>query len=76
MSTATILGIIQIVLAVLLTVVILMQSKGSGLGGVFGGGGEGNVYKSTQGLEKFLTVITIILAALFIGMAIVGMLVI
>ncbi|TES97099.1 preprotein translocase subunit SecG [Patescibacteria group bacterium] len=68
------LGIIQIIIAVLLTVVILMQSKGSGLGGIFGG--EGNVYKSKRGLDKSLMVATIVLAVIFIGLAIVGMFVI
>ncbi len=74
MDTLRILGIIQIIIAVLLTVVILMQSKGSGLGGIFGG--EGNVYKSKRGLDKSLMVATIVLAVIFIGLAIVGMFVI
>jgi len=74
MDTLKILGVIQIIIAVLLTVVILMQSKGSGLGGIFGG--EGNVYKSKRGLDKFLMIATIVLAVVFIGLAIVGMFVI
>jgi len=74
MDTSRILGIIQIIIAVLLTIVILVQSKGSGLGGIFGG--EGNVYKSKRGLDKFLMVATIVLAVIFIGLAVVGMFII
>ena len=56
--------IIQIVLAVLLAAAILFQQRGTGLGGVFGG--EGNVYRSRRGIEKFLFILTFVLAALFV----------
>lgn len=61
------LAIVQIVLAALLTVTILLQSKGTGLGGVFGG--EGNVYRTKRGAEKFLFVGTMVLAVLFLAVA-------
>lgn len=57
------LKIIQIILAILLTGVILLQQRGSGLGVAFGG--EGNVYRSRRGFEKFLFSATIIIAVLF-----------
>jgi len=56
--------IAQIVIAVLLMVAILMQNRGAGLGGVFGG--SGGVYLTKRGLEKKLFIVTIILAAIFI----------
>ncbi|MCX6794975.1 MAG: preprotein translocase subunit SecG [Candidatus Falkowbacteria bacterium] len=56
--------IAQIVVAILLMVAILMQSRGAGLGGVFGG--TGGVYLTKRGLEKKLFIATIILAAIFI----------
>lgn len=56
--------IIQVVVAVLLMVAILMQNRGAGLGGVFGG--TGGVYLTKRGLEKKLFIVTIILAAAFI----------
>lgn len=56
--------IIQIVIAVLLMVAILMQNRGAGLGGVFGG--SGGVYLTKRGLEKKLFIATIVLAAIFI----------
>ncbi len=56
--------IAQIVVSLLLMVAILMQSKGAGLGGVFGG--TGGVYMTKRGLEKKLFIATIILAVIFI----------
>ncbi|MBN2854312.1 preprotein translocase subunit SecG [Patescibacteria group bacterium] len=55
----------QVVVAVLLMIAILMQSKGAGLGGTFGGTG-GGVYLTKRGLEKKLFTATIILAIIFI----------
>lgn len=63
-----ILSIVQIVLAAILVGAILMQAKGTGLTGVFGG--EGNVYRTKRGAEKFLFLTTIVVAALFIGVAV------
>ncbi|MFA6194922.1 MAG: preprotein translocase subunit SecG [Patescibacteria group bacterium] len=56
--------IIQIIVAILLMVAILMQNRGAGLGGVFGG--SGGVYLTKRGLEKKLFIATIVLAAIFI----------
>lgn len=56
--------IAQIVVSVLLMVAILLQSRGTGLGGVFGG--TGGVYMTKRGLEKKLFMATIVLAAIFI----------
>ncbi len=56
--------VIQIIIAVLLMLAILMQNRGAGLGGVFGGGG--GVYLTKRGLEKKLFIATIVLAAIFI----------
>jgi len=57
--------IAQVVVALLLMVAILLQNRGAGLGGAFGGTG-GGVYLTKRGLEKKLFVVTIILAAVFI----------
>jgi protein translocase SecG subunit len=71
MDRQKILGIIQIAIAALMMITILLQSKGMGLSGVFGG--EGNVYKSKRGLDKFLLIATIVLAIIFVALAFVGM---
>ena len=65
MNSLSLLKIAQVIVAVLLMVAILMQSKGAGLGGTFGGTG-GGVYLTKRGLEKKLFTATIILATIFI----------
>ncbi|MDP3245309.1 MAG: preprotein translocase subunit SecG [bacterium] len=61
----TILTVIQIASAVLLTIVILLQQRGTGLGSTFGGGGA--VYRTKRGVEKFLFWGTIVLSFIFFG---------
>lgn len=62
------LKIIQIVLAIILVVFVLLQQRGSGLGMAFGG--DGNVYRSRRGIEKFLFIATIIIATMFCAAAV------
>lgn len=64
--------IFQIIFAVILVILILMQQRGSGLGMAFGG--EGNVYRSRRGVEKFLFYATIVVAVLFCASALVSVL--
>lgn len=63
--------IIQITIAILLIIAILLQAKGTGLSGVFGG--EGNVYRTKRGFEKILFYATIVLSVIFFGIAILNM---
>lgn len=65
--------IVQIILAILLIVAILLQHRGTSLGGAFGGAGE--VYRSRRGIEKFLFYLTIVVAVLFVILAIVNLLI-
>ncbi|KKP89113.1 MAG: Preprotein translocase, SecG subunit [Berkelbacteria bacterium GW2011_GWA2_35_9] len=58
---------IQVVISIALIVVILVQQKGTGLGGVFGG--QGNVYRTKRGFEKFLHYLTIVLAIVFVTLS-------
>lgn len=53
----------QIVLAVLITGAVLLQSQGGGLGTAWGGGGE--TYHTRRGLEKVVFYLTIVLVGLF-----------
>lgn len=64
--------IAELIVALLLILAILLQQRGAGLGGIFGG--EGNVYRTKRGLEKGLYIGTIILVILFFGLAIVNLL--
>jgi len=68
-----ILLILQIVICLVLIVLILMQSRGGGLGTAFGGSGV--MYRSKRGVEKLFTYFTIILAALFFVISIVQLLI-
>ncbi len=63
--------VLQVIVAVLLTGAILMQQRGTGLGGAIGGSGGSEVYSSKRGAEKTLFNITIVLAVIFIGLGVV-----
>jgi protein translocase SecG subunit len=60
--------IIQLVVAILLTVSILLQNRGSGLSGAFGGDFGG--YYTKRGMEKFLFYLSMALSTVFIFLAI------
>jgi len=57
------LQIVQIIVSLALIVAVLLQAKGAGLGGIFGG--EGGIYKSRRGVERTLFNITIGLIVIF-----------
>jgi preprotein translocase subunit SecG len=54
----------QMILAVALVASILLQQRGTGLGGAFGG--EVTAYRSRRGIERTLFRMTIVLAVLFV----------
>ena len=64
----TIIGISQVVVGILLIIVILLQQRGGGIG-VIGGAGS-QFYSSRRGLEKTIYWLTIVLAVIFISLAI------
>ena len=64
-----ILNVVQIILAVALVLVILLQVRGGGLGGIFGQ--ADTVYRTKRGLEKRLFQLTIVLVILFVIIAVV-----
>lgn len=59
----TYLYIIQIIISTALIAAVLLQTKGSGLGGIFGG--QGAVYTSRRGVEKTIFNVTIGLVVAF-----------
>lgn len=61
-------NIIQIIICILLTAMILLQSKSGGLSEVFGGSGA-NIYKTKRGAEKFIFWATIVLSISFLGLS-------
>lgn len=59
---------IQIFISIILIVSILLQSRGSGLGSAWGGGGQS--YQSRRGVEKFLFISTVFLVIIFFAIQI------
>ncbi len=60
----TAVNIIQIIISITLVGILLIQMKGEGLGGIFGG--DSSVYHQRRGLEATLFNITVVLAAVFL----------
>ena len=71
MSLRDALDIAQIVLAVVLIVIILLQAKGAGFSGLFGGDSS-SVYRTRRGLELRMFQFTIVLAVAFFLVALVN----
>jgi preprotein translocase subunit SecG len=57
--------IAQMILAIALIASILLQQRGTGLGGAFGG--EVTAYRSRRGIERTLFRLTVVLAILFVA---------
>ncbi|MCK4403194.1 MAG: preprotein translocase subunit SecG [Dehalococcoidia bacterium] len=64
----TYLVIAQILIAVALIATILFQLHGGGLGGIFGQ--SDSVYRTRRGIEKTLFKLTIVLAIIFVTLAV------
>lgn len=63
-----------VIISIALITVILLQSKGAGLGGLGGGGGGdfgGSGYHVRRGLERVMFYVTIGLSVVFFTMAVV-----
>ena len=58
-----ILNVIEIIVALLLVGLILLQMQGSGLGNSFGGAGE--FYRSKRSIEKLLIWATVVVTVIF-----------
>lgn len=57
---------IQITLSILLVAAILLQQRGSSLGGAFGGDNFSSAFHKRRGAEEFLFKLSIGLAMLFV----------
>jgi preprotein translocase subunit SecG len=64
----TYLYLAQIVVAITLTALVLLQAKDAGLSSMFGGGDMG-VYKTRRGVEKTMFNSTIVLGIVFLALA-------
>ncbi len=68
-----ILALGQIIISIALIAAILLQARGTGLSGTFGG--DSAVYRSRRGVEKRLWQFTILLLVLFVLFAVVSFIV-
>lgn len=64
-----IITIFQIIVSVALITLIALQERSGGMSGLFGGEG-GGVYQTRRGLEKVFFTGTIVLAIVFVALAI------
>lgn len=67
---SNVISLIQIILGIVVASLILLQSKGTGLGSTFGG--DMGFYGTKRGAEKMLFTTTIILSVLFLTSLIMG----
>lgn len=68
-----IITLIELIISVLLIISILLQNRGAGLSGTFGGNFGG--YYTRRGMEKFLVYFSITLSTLFLLLAIIRLLI-
>ena len=59
------LGMIEIILAVVMTVLVLMQTQGGGLGSFMGGSDSGGGFRTRRGVEATMHKVTIAMSFLF-----------
>lgn len=63
----------QIIVSVMIVALILLQNKGTGMSAVFGGG-DGNVFHTKRGPEKWLFYGTILAVVIFIILGVLNLL--
>ncbi len=68
----TILPYAQIILSLVLVAAILLQQRGSSIGGAFGGDNFSATYHKRRGAELFLYRLSIVLAILFVASILLG----
>ncbi len=59
--------IVQSIVSLILVILILLQQRGTALGSAFGGGGES--YSTRRGIQKNIYLASIVLAVVFIALA-------
>jgi protein translocase SecG subunit len=72
-SLLTYLPFAQIVVSFLIIGAVLLQQRGTGLGGAFGGG-DGSFFAARRGIQQKLYLLTWLLGAVFLALAILNLL--
>ncbi|HWV25262.1 MAG TPA: preprotein translocase subunit SecG [Thermomicrobiales bacterium] len=70
----TAINLVMIIISVVLTFILLLQTKGSSFSGAFGGGGE-SIQRTRRGFEKTLFQFTVGISVFFVIMAVISSLV-
>lgn len=70
MNLEVVINVLLIIVSMLLIASVLLQQKGSGLGGVFGG--DSAVFRTKRGAEKILFFTSWILGIVFLGLMLVN----
>jgi len=65
MTLHDLLPFVQIILSVLLITAVLLQARGSSVGGAFGGDTMGTTFYTRRGAERVLFRATIVISVLF-----------
>lgn len=73
MNTDTILQTTMIISSILMVICILLQQRGASLGAGFGSSGE--LFTTRRGTDKSLYEATIVLAVIFVGSLLIGLLI-
>ncbi|MEN9342061.1 MAG: hypothetical protein RIQ54_317 [Candidatus Parcubacteria bacterium] len=63
------LSFIQIVLAIAIICLVLLQERSAGISSFLSGAGEGGAYQTRRGLERVAFYSTIVLIVVFAGLA-------
>ena len=66
----TIIPVLQIIVAVLIVALILLQERSAGMSGLLGGDG-GGFYQARRGVEKIVFISTVALSVAFVALAII-----
>ncbi len=64
-NLTTYLDIVLLILSVVLTVLVLVQMRNAGLGGVFGGSDSGGVQHTKRGIDRLLFLSTVGVSIVF-----------
>ena len=67
---SNVIALLQIILGIILITLILLQTKGTGLGSTFGG--DLGFYGTKRGAEKMIFTLTIIIATIFLLSLVIG----
>ena len=62
---------VNIILSVVVSILILLQGRGAGLGSAWGGGGE--TFQTRRGIEKFSLRLTVILIIVFFVVSLINL---